>query len=280
MKGYELLKQFEQLTEKEQYDCVSYLLGGVSMIYEGFEDSTSRPDYPSAKFVLEEFEKSLTYVKEKQMSKPILDQDYPVRCQECKVARVHKRNELPVCVDCYRREKGDYYRKIYEDWRHDESIERYQPKNKGQVMKGEESKEEQQVWNGPKEQPKMVHFETGAIRGSEELPFHLITPHGLLGLATKYGEGAIKYSPYNCLKGLPLSNLYNHAILHLLRFWWSQGDSEDNLSAALWNINQMIYQVEKGEHQHLDDRPAQQLHPDDIAEFIGRMNEAISKIKQ
>ncbi len=50
-----------------------------------------------------------------------------------------------------------------------------------------------------------------------------------------YAEGAVKYGARNWLKGIPASDLINHAIRHI--YLWLGGDmSEDHLAHAVWNL--------------------------------------------
>ena len=80
-------------------------------------------------------------------------------------------------------------------------------------------------------------FVTGAVRSSDadNVRFDLITPIGLRRLAETFAEGAKKYSENNWLKGIPSTDLFNHAVRHL--YLWLQGDtSEDHLAHAAWNI--------------------------------------------
>ena len=50
-----------------------------------------------------------------------------------------------------------------------------------------------------------------------------------------YAEGAAKYGARNWLKGIPASDLINHAIRHI--YLWLGGDmSEDHLAHAAWNL--------------------------------------------
>jgi len=80
-------------------------------------------------------------------------------------------------------------------------------------------------------------FETGAVRSrdADMVRFDLITPIGLRRLAETYAEGAAKYGANNWLKGIPSSDLFNHAVRHM--YMWLSGDtSEDHLAHAAWNI--------------------------------------------
>lgn len=120
-------------------------------------------------------------------------------------------------------------------------------------------------------------FSTGARRGTSCLPFHLLPP-GFISAVRAGGLGSAKYGDYNNLKGLPLSNLFDHAITHLLLFWW--GDkSEDHLGHCLWNINQMAFQLE-GDYDRLDDRPPSAIKAETIALVLDKMKEDIRQWKE
>ncbi len=85
-------------------------------------------------------------------------------------------------------------------------------------------------------------FETGAVRGTDHTAcdLHLIPPEALRAWGRAFAEGAAKYGVDNYLKGIPTSNLLNHAIHHLLNAF--EGDtSEDHLGHALWNIGAAIH---------------------------------------
>lgn len=80
-------------------------------------------------------------------------------------------------------------------------------------------------------------FPSGAIRSADanHVRFDLITPIGLRRLAETCAEGAAKYGDFNWQKGIPASQMLNHAIRHL--YLWLEGDAaEDHLAHAAWNI--------------------------------------------
>jgi hypothetical protein len=86
-------------------------------------------------------------------------------------------------------------------------------------------------------QERMTQFPTGAVRGTDAagVRFDLITPIGLRRLAETCAEGAAKYGPFNWTRGIPASEMLNHAIRHI--YLWLQGDAEeDHLAHAAWNI--------------------------------------------
>ena len=85
-------------------------------------------------------------------------------------------------------------------------------------------------------------FETGAKRSDDtrSVRFDLISPVALRRLAETYAEGAAKYGEYNWQKGIPASNLLNHAINHV--YLWLSGDrSEDHLAHAMWGLGTVMH---------------------------------------
>lgn len=58
---------------------------------------------------------------------------------------------------------------------------------------------------------------------------------GMKRLATTCHEGAVKYGDYNWEKGMPVSEMLNHAIPHLL-IALDGKSTEDDLGHALWNL--------------------------------------------
>ncbi len=80
-------------------------------------------------------------------------------------------------------------------------------------------------------------FSTGAVRSADadNVRYDLITPVGLRRLAETCAEGARKYGDFNWQKGIPASQMLNHAIRHI--YLWIEGDhTEDHLAHAAWNI--------------------------------------------
>lgn len=86
----------------------------------------------------------------------------------------------------------------------------------------------------------LERFESGAVRANNDkgrfpARFALISPIALRRLAETYGEGSIKYSDNNWLKGIPATNLMDHAMDHINQYL--TGDtSEDHLAHAAWNL--------------------------------------------
>jgi hypothetical protein len=80
-------------------------------------------------------------------------------------------------------------------------------------------------------------FPSGAVRGTDanSVRFDLITPIGLRRLAETCAEGAQKYGDHNWQKGIPASQMLNHALRHI--YLWLEGDrAEDHLAHAAWNV--------------------------------------------
>lgn len=93
------------------------------------------------------------------------------------------------------------------------------------------------------QQELQVHkFETGAVRGTDATGtrYDLINHVGMRRLAEAYAEGAKKYSDWNWQKGMPASDLINHALRHL--FLWLAGDrTDDHIGHAIWNLWTLAY---------------------------------------
>jgi hypothetical protein len=89
---------------------------------------------------------------------------------------------------------------------------------------------------GWKMEEAIVEFPSGAVRSADRVGqrYDLISPIGMRRLAETCHEGASKYSDYNWEKGMPISEMLNHAIAHL--YAYASGDrSEDHLAHAAWN---------------------------------------------
>lgn len=105
-------------------------------------------------------------------------------------------------------------------------------------------------------------FSTGAVRSkdADNVRYDLLTPIGLRRLAETYAEGAEKYSDWNWLKGIPASDLMNHALRHA--FLWLSGDtSEDHLAHASWNLFAIMHFEET--RPELIDIPSRKTSPND-----------------
>lgn len=92
---------------------------------------------------------------------------------------------------------------------------------------------------------KKTKFKGGAVRGKEKFDrfphrFDLIDPAAERRIAETYGEGAAKYGYCNYKKGIPATNLLNHAMDHINRY--RLGDNqEDHLAHACWNLITIMY---------------------------------------
>lgn len=105
---------------------------------------------------------------------------------------------------------------------------------------------------------------TGAVRSTDTngFDFDLLSPLAIMTAAGVMSEGAAKYSRGNYLKGFPLSNLYNHLMMHLCMFMLGD-ETEDHLGHAQWNLNALIHF--KHTRPDLDDRVDYNLTPERIA---------------
>lgn len=98
-----------------------------------------------------------------------------------------------------------------------------------------------------------VQYATGAIRSSdaEATRYDLISPIGLEAVARACAEGAAKYSDYNWERGMPVSDLLNHALRHVYQYL--SGDrSEDHLGHAAWGLLGAIHS--EAMWPHLNDK--------------------------
>lgn len=94
-----------------------------------------------------------------------------------------------------------------------------------------------------------IEYSSGAVRSgdAEGTAYHLISPVGLRRVAETCKEGAVKYSPYNWEKGMPISDLMEHGIRHL--FMYLDGDrTEDHLAHAAWNVLGAMHSEERWPH--------------------------------
>lgn len=86
----------------------------------------------------------------------------------------------------------------------------------------------------------------------DNVRYDLVSPFMIESLAKTFAEGATKYGDQNWRKGLPFSNLLNHAMNHLVKY--AMGDtSEPHLDHAFWNIGAMIEFRETGREPELND---------------------------
>lgn len=94
-----------------------------------------------------------------------------------------------------------------------------------------------------------IEYSTGAVRSgdAETAAYHLIPPVGLRRVAETCREGAIKYTPYNWEKGMPVVDLIEHGLQH--QYKYLDGDrTEDHLGHAGWNILAAMHSEERWPH--------------------------------
>lgn len=92
-----------------------------------------------------------------------------------------------------------------------------------------------------KEKAELHNFETGAVRSNEKdiYAYTLISPIGWRRVATTYKEGNIKYPNYNWEKGMPVRDLMEHVVGHIIDFLSGETDPavyEDHLAHATWGL--------------------------------------------
>lgn len=84
-----------------------------------------------------------------------------------------------------------------------------------------------------------VESSTGALRDRTDEKklrrYDLLPREPLYRFAMHMGKGAVKYAARNWEKGMPLSEFYNSAMDHMLKYACGF-DDEPHLDAALWNI--------------------------------------------
>lgn len=97
-----------------------------------------------------------------------------------------------------------------------------------------------------------TQFSTGAVRSSDKagVRYDLITPIGLRRIAETYKEGYDKYGAFNWERGMPISDILNHAIAHIYQYLSGVESGEDDLAHAAWNLLAAIHMEET--HPNLD----------------------------
>lgn len=74
--------------------------------------------------------------------------------------------------------------------------------------------------------------------------YHLLPQYPIRRVAEIYRLGAQKYSPFNWMKGLPLSRLLDSAMRHTAQFAEGMED-EDHLHMAIWNLMGLSWTLEQ-----------------------------------
>lgn len=83
----------------------------------------------------------------------------------------------------------------------------------------------------------LKRFDTGAVRGTDcdDVRHDLVPRAGLRRLAGVFARGAKKYGVGNWEKGIPLSDLLNHALTHIYSHL-DGVEGEDHLAHAAANL--------------------------------------------
>jgi hypothetical protein len=116
-------------------------------------------------------------------------------------------------------------------------------------------------------------FATGAVRGTAiEGRYDLIPLVGLRRLAETCAEGARKYGENNWMRGIPSSNVINHALAHIANYL--DGDrTEDHLAHAAWGLFVAMHNEERRPDVHFPRPPAT---PEEIKEVLKEYKAATS----
>jgi hypothetical protein len=116
-------------------------------------------------------------------------------------------------------------------------------------------------------------FATGAVRGTAiEGRYDLIPLVGLRRLAETCAEGARKYGENNWARGIPSSNVINHALAHIANYL--DGDrTEDHLAHAAWGLFVAMHNEERRPDVHFPPPPAT---PEEIREVLKEYKAATS----
>ena len=101
-------------------------------------------------------------------------------------------------------------------------------------------------------------YETGAVRDRADGKGRcdLLPACALIRLSKHYEAGAKKYAERNWEKGIPISDMVDSGLRHLLKYMDGATD-EDHLCAAAWNILGAMWMEEK--HPELQNMPRRKI---------------------
>lgn len=101
--------------------------------------------------------------------------------------------------------------------------------------------------------PQRTTFSTGAERGiDKQSRLALIPLEALEAMGEALAEGEVKYGRDNWIKGIPMTNLLEHAIRHCYAYLRGH-TTENDIGHALWNLMAAAYFMKN--RPDLDDRP-------------------------
>ena len=96
------------------------------------------------------------------------------------------------------------------------------------------------AWAGVGSDPGVEVFESGARRSAVEERYDLIPTAGLKAMARTMARGAKTYGEGNWQKGIPISDLLNHCLRHLVLY--QEGDTTENhLAHAACNLMMALH---------------------------------------
>ncbi len=96
-------------------------------------------------------------------------------------------------------------------------------------------------------------FTSGAKRSKDvdQYRYDLISPFAIKALASAYREGADKYPMWNCEKGFPVHDLFNHALGHIVEMM--SGDwSEHNIGKIMWGFAMIVHEMHIHPEKNID----------------------------
>lgn len=89
--------------------------------------------------------------------------------------------------------------------------------------------------------PKQRLFPSGAVRVDDNTPaYTLMPPCAIRRLANVYKVGEVNYPNRNWRKGIPVTNIVDHALEHLMK-WLEGSRTEDHLAKVAWAMFSLMY---------------------------------------
>lgn len=97
MKGYEILSEVRKLTPEQLDYFLQHLLGKMSMDFEGYQDSPSRPEHLYSKYVFDNMDDSITRARLGDVARPlpVCDKHGPHMSDACQLC-IHEADHPPV----------------------------------------------------------------------------------------------------------------------------------------------------------------------------------------
>lgn len=94
--------------------------------------------------------------------------------------------------------------------------------------------------------PKQKLFPSGAVRNDDNTPaYTLMPPCAIRRLANIYKVGEQHYPNRQWRKGIPVTNIVDHALEHLMK-WLEGSRTEDHLAKVAWAMFSLMYYEDSG----------------------------------